>query len=134
MRISLNASSLLGTNDVGALKDHAAQSAEEGFAGWWLAQTGLIDALTVFTSIGGSLPSLELGTAVIPTYPRHPSMLAGQALTTQAVMGDQSLVLGIGLSHQPVVEGMPTNYGGELIPPHLRGLIFVIPSVGDEEE
>jgi hypothetical protein len=29
---------------------------------------------------------------------------------------------------------MPTNYGGELIPPHLRGLIFVIPSVGDEEE
>ena len=106
MRISLNASSLLGTNDVGALKDHAAQSADEGFAGWWLAQTGLIDALTVFTSIGGSLPSLELGTAVIPTYPRHPSMLAGQALTTQAVMGDRSLVLGIGLSHQPVVEGM----------------------------
>ena len=106
MRISLNASSLLGTNDVGVLKDHAAKSADEGFAGWWLAQTGLIDALTVFTSIGESCPSIELGTAVIPTYPRHPSMLAGQALTTQAVMGDQPLVLGIGLSHQPVVEGM----------------------------
>ena len=106
MRISLNASSLLGSGDVGALKDHAAQSADEGFSGWWLAQTGLIDALTVFTAMDGKHPSLELGTAVIPTYPRHPTMLAGQALTTQAVMGEQPLVLGIGLSHQPVVEGM----------------------------
>ena len=102
MRISLNASSLLGSGDVGALKDHAAQSADEGFSGWWLAQTGLIDALTVFTAMDGKFPSLELGTAVIPTYPRHPTMLAGQALTTQAVMGEQPLVLGIGLSHQPL--------------------------------
>ncbi|MDE0928682.1 MAG: TIGR03564 family F420-dependent LLM class oxidoreductase [Acidimicrobiales bacterium] len=104
MRISLNASALLGNPDVGQMRDHAAQAADQGFAGWWLAQTGLVDALTLFTALSGQTGNLELGTAVIPTYPRHPTMLAGQALTTQAVMGDQPLVLGIGLSHRPVIE------------------------------
>ena len=42
MRISLNASSLLGSGDVSALKDHAAQSADEGFSGWWLAKLALL--------------------------------------------------------------------------------------------
>ncbi len=59
MRISLNASSLLGSGDVGALKDHAAQSADEGFSGWWLAQTGLIDALTVFTAMDGKFMTVS---------------------------------------------------------------------------
>lgn len=106
MRISLNASALLSPPDLGKMRDHAVQAAEEGFAGWWVAQTGLVDALTLFTSLAGQTGAMELGTAVIPTYPRHPTMLAGQALTTQAAMGEQPLVLGIGLSHRPVVEGM----------------------------
>jgi F420-dependent oxidoreductase-like protein len=42
---------------------------------------------------------------VIPTYPRHPIVLAGQALTTQEAIGGR-LVLGIGLSHQVVIENM----------------------------
>jgi F420-dependent oxidoreductase-like protein len=46
---------------------------------------------------------MELGTAVISTWERHPHMLAAQALTTQALVGDR-LVVGIGLNHQPHVE------------------------------
>jgi len=42
---------------------------------------------------------------VVPVYPRHPMMLAQQALTVQCVT-DNRLILGIGLSHQIVVEGM----------------------------
>ena len=38
---------------------------------------------TVSVSAGGVEPLPELGTAVVPTYPRHPNMLAVQALTTQ---------------------------------------------------
>ena len=105
MRIAINASAELMHADVGRLKDHAAAAAEDGFSGWWLAQTGLIDALTVFPAVADAAPGIEFGTAVIPTFPRHPTMLAGQALTTQAVLGDRSLVLGIGLSHKPVIEG-----------------------------
>jgi F420-dependent oxidoreductase-like protein len=46
-----------------------------------------------------------LGTAVVPIYPRHPVMLAGQALTVQTATGGR-LTLGIGLSHQVVVENV----------------------------
>jgi F420-dependent oxidoreductase-like protein len=105
VRIAINASAELMHADVGRLKEHAAAAAEDGFSGWWLAQTGLIDALTVFPAVADAAPGIEFGTAVIPTFPRHPTMLAGQALTTQAVLDDRSLVLGIGLSHKPVIEG-----------------------------
>jgi len=106
MRIAINASAELLHADVGRLREHASRAADDGFVGWWLAQTGLVDALTVFPAVAAEAPGLEFGTAVIPTFPRHPTMLAGQALTTQAVLGDRDLVLGIGLSHQPVIEGM----------------------------
>jgi F420-dependent oxidoreductase-like protein len=46
---------------------------------------------------------MELGTAVISTWERHPHMLAAQALTTQALVGDR-LIVGIGVNHQPHVE------------------------------
>ncbi len=105
MRIAVNASGELPHADIGRMREHAARAAEEGFHGWWLAQTGLVDALTVFPAVADSAPGLELGSAVIPTFPRHPTMLAGQALTTQAVLGDRDLVLGIGLSHKPAIEG-----------------------------
>ncbi|HET6875103.1 MAG TPA: TIGR03564 family F420-dependent LLM class oxidoreductase, partial [Acidimicrobiales bacterium] len=49
-------------------------------------------------------PGLQIGTAVVPTYPRHPLVMAMQALTVQAATGNH-LVLGIGLSHQVVIEG-----------------------------
>ena len=51
------------------------------------------------------MPAIRFGTAVVPTYPRHPVMLAAQALTVQAASGDR-LTLGIGLSHQMVIENV----------------------------
>jgi 5,10-methylenetetrahydromethanopterin reductase len=48
---------------------------------------------------------VEIGSAVIPVQPRHPMMLAAQALTVQDACGGH-LALGIGLSHKMVVEGM----------------------------
>ena len=51
------------------------------------------------------MPGIGLGTGVVPVYPRHPMMLAQQALTVQMAT-DNRLLLGIGLSHQVVVENM----------------------------
>jgi len=48
---------------------------------------------------------IELGTAVVPTYPRHPVAMAQQALSAQAAAGGR-FALGIGLSHQVVIEMM----------------------------
>jgi 5,10-methylenetetrahydromethanopterin reductase len=63
------------------------------------------DALTLLAAAGAQVPGIGLGTGVVPIYPRHPMMLAQQALTVQCATGNR-LILGIGLSHQIVVEGM----------------------------
>jgi F420-dependent oxidoreductase-like protein len=63
------------------------------------------DALTLLAVAGAQVPDIGLGTGVVPVHPRHPMMLAQQALTVQAATGNR-LLLGIGLSHQVVVEGM----------------------------
>src|SRR6202167_5603720 len=63
------------------------------------------DALTLLAAAGSRVPGIGLGTGVVPVYPRHPMMLAQQALTVQMAT-DTRLLLGIGLSHQVVVENM----------------------------
>lgn len=103
MKIGINGSGLLAKPSIDALIGHAKQAEEDGFATWWIAQTGMVDALSVFIAAAAAAPTIEMGTAVIPTYIRHPQTLAAQAATASAVLGDR-LVLGIGLSHKPVVE------------------------------
>jgi F420-dependent oxidoreductase-like protein len=83
----------------------AAAAEADGFASFWVPQIFGHDALTVLAVIAREVPRLELGTSVVPTYPRHPLVLAQQALTVQAV-SDGRLCLGIGLSHQLVIESM----------------------------
>jgi 5,10-methylenetetrahydromethanopterin reductase len=84
----------------------AAQQAENaGFAAAWLPQVFALDALTVLALAGRETSRIALGTAVVPTYPRHPVVLAQQALSAQAACGGR-LLLGIGLSHKVVIEGM----------------------------
>src|SRR5690349_3060462 len=87
------------------LVDEARRSAKQGFDTFWVSQIFGHDSLTALAIVGREVPDIELGTAVVPTYPRHPMMLAQQALTVQAASGGR-LCLGIGLSHQIVVESM----------------------------
>ena len=104
MRIGINGSSNIAVGaPVAAMVDHAAEAEEAGFASYWFAQLAVPDALTVIGACGGRTSTIEIGTAVIPTWPRHPLMLAGQALTTQELIGNR-LTLGIGLAHKPSVE------------------------------
>ncbi|MBL6635701.1 MAG: LLM class F420-dependent oxidoreductase [Actinobacteria bacterium] len=90
---------------VEALETSLREAAEQGFPSFWMPQIFGMDALTAIAVAAKDVPNIKVGTSVIPTYPRHPMVLAQQALTTQSVIGGR-LQLGIGLSHQPVVEGM----------------------------
>jgi F420-dependent oxidoreductase-like protein len=100
MKIAMNGTGLVQRASVDAIVEHAQRAALDGFSSYWLAEhpTGGLDALTVLTVVGQQLPELELGTAIVPTFPRHPMALAGQTLTTASVIGNR-LTLGIGLSH-----------------------------------
>ncbi|MBI5089566.1 MAG: TIGR03564 family F420-dependent LLM class oxidoreductase [Actinobacteria bacterium] len=88
----------------------ARRAADDGLHTYWVPQIFGHDALTVLAIVGREVPGIELGTAVVPTYPRHPMMLAQQALTVQSAISTADapsrLALGIGLSHQIVVEMM----------------------------
>jgi F420-dependent oxidoreductase-like protein len=79
----------------------------DGFASVWSAHLigASYDALTLLALAGRVTRTVELGTTVIPTYLHHPAALAQQALTVQAATGNR-LILGIGLSHQPIIEDM----------------------------
>jgi len=103
MRIGVNGGGGINRLEDALEQAHAAQ--RDGFASYWLSQISGIDALTALAVIGREVPEIELGTAIVPTYPRHPSILAAQALTVQAAIGGR-LVLGIGPSHKMLVEGM----------------------------
>ena len=101
MRIGINATTQLGRADIAGFTAHALEAEADGFSSYWLAEhpVGGFDALTTIAVIGQQVQRMELGTAIIPTYPRHPVALAGQALTTQAAIGGR-LSLGVGMSHQ----------------------------------
>ena len=71
----------------------------------WLANIFSFDAISTLALVGRETERIRVGTAVTPTYPRHPTAIAQQALTTQAACGGR-FTLGIGLSHKVVIEDM----------------------------
>jgi len=71
----------------------------------WLANIFSFDAISTLALIGRETQTIGLGTAVTPTYPRHPTAIAQQALTTAAATNNR-FTLGIGLSHKVVIEDM----------------------------
>ncbi|GAA1259252.1 TIGR03564 family F420-dependent LLM class oxidoreductase [Pseudonocardia aurantiaca] len=87
-----------------AVVESVEEAANLGFARVWFGQRAGWDALTLITAVGSRVPGIGLGTAVVLTWPQHPLALAGQALSTNAAVGGR-LTLGIGPSHQPIVEG-----------------------------
>lgn len=106
MRIGVMLSDQTGPDAVRRLTDELAQIADEGFESAWLSQIFGIDALTALAVAGAQVPGIELATGVVPTYPRHPAVLAQQARTVALAVGPGRLNLGIGLSHQVVIENM----------------------------
>lgn len=100
------------------ITSQVAAGARAGLASAWLGGNDGWDALTALTVAGTHVPGIDLGTAIVVTYPRHPLVLASQALSVQAAVGNR-LTLGIGVSNKFVIEG---QYGYSFDRParHLR--------------
>lgn len=82
------------------------------------------DAVTLFAAAAAKTRAIGLGTAIVPTYPRHPIALASQALVL-GTLAPGRFRLGIGPSHRPTIEGMfglPMNRPLE----HLREYLTVL--------
>lgn len=90
---------------VAELVSRTAAAATDGFDGIWFGQGFAVDTLTALAVAAGQVPTIGLGTAVIPIQGRHPLPLAQQALTAATVAGPGRLTLGVGVTHQAVSEG-----------------------------
>src|SRR4051794_9723546 len=87
----------------------------------------LPDSLTILAAAATKTSTIRLGTSIVPTYPRHPLVMAQQALSINDIAPGR-LRLGIGPSHQPIIEGI---YGLRQETPlaHLREYVHVLRTV-----
>lgn len=124
MRIGVSLADPTGPEAFGDLRKHLQRAADQGFASAWMSNIFGVDALTALAVVGSQVPGIGLGTAVVPTYPRHPAALAQQALTVAAATGGR-LTLGIGLSHKIVIEDM-YGYSFDHALRHMREFLEIL--------
>ena len=106
MRIGVMAGATGGPDgELDGLVARAKNLEARGFHSMWMANIFGLDAITSLAIAGRETERIELGTAVVPSYPRHPGAIAQQCLTAQAAAKGR-FVLGVGLSHQIVIENM----------------------------
>jgi len=84
----------------------ARQAEADGFTSLWYASAVTGDPLVAIAVAGRETTRIELGTAVLQTYPCHPLLQANRAASVVDAMGRPGLTLGIGPSHEPVIRGV----------------------------
>ena len=102
MRIGLNG----GAASVDKMVEQAQRAEADGFTSLWYASAIAGDPLVAMALAGRATTSIELGTSVLQTYTCHPVLQANRAVAVASAMGRDGFTLGIGPSHQPVIEGM----------------------------
>jgi 5,10-methylenetetrahydromethanopterin reductase len=124
MRIGTSLVEPQGAQALASLREQVLLAVDDGFDSAWMANIFGLDALTALAVAGQGVPGIEIGTAVVPTYPRHPAVLAQQALTTALAL-EGRLALGIGLSHKIVIEDM-YGYGFDAPAVHMSEYLSVL--------
>ena len=95
-----------GIGSAGSLESQITQILEaekDGFHSLWAAHIMDVDIMSMMCLAAERTSRIEMGTAVTPTFLRHPIAMAQQALTVQSIAGGR-FTLGIGVNHKPVVE------------------------------
>ena len=83
MKIGINGSGQLAHPNLDAIVTDIENSEADGFASYWLAQTALADSLAMLAIAGRTTSTIELGTAVVPTWTRHPEVMAAGGFLMQ---------------------------------------------------
>ncbi|MEO7404960.1 MAG: LLM class flavin-dependent oxidoreductase [Burkholderiales bacterium] len=98
----------------------------------WLTTGAGPDALTVFAAAAASTTRIRMGTAIVPTFPRHPVVVAQQCADIDSIAPGR-FTLGVGPSHAPAMEG---RYGIPYVQPleHVSEFVGVVKTLlrGDE--
>ena len=120
-----------GASSVDKMIEQAVRAEADGYTSLWYASAIAGDPLVAMALAGRATSRIELGTAVLQTYTSHPVLMANRAASVAAAMGRPGFTLGIGPSHQPVIEqayGLDFSHAGRhteeyvsVLAPLLRG-------------
>lgn len=102
MRIGLTG----GAGTVDKIVAQAQRAEADGFSALWYASNVAGDPLTAMAIAGRATSRIELGTAVLQTYPCHPLLQANRVAAAANAMNRPGLTLGLGPSHRSLVEGV----------------------------
>jgi F420-dependent oxidoreductase-like protein len=92
---------------VDRIVEQAKQAEADGFTSLWYASAVGGDPLAAMALAGRATSTIELGTAVLQTYACHPVLQANRAAAVVSAIGAPGrFTLGVGPSHQPVIEGV----------------------------
>lgn len=111
MRIGLTG----GASTADKIVQQAKRAEADGFTALWYASLVTGDPLTPMALAGRETSTIELGTAVLQTYPCHPLLQANRTVSAATTMGRPGLTLGIGPSHEPMIReayGMSYDHPG----------------------
>ncbi|GGV29208.1 LLM class F420-dependent oxidoreductase [Actinomadura cremea] len=109
--------------------EQARRAEADGFASLWYASIVTGDPLAPMAVAGRETAAIELGTAVLQTYPCHPLLQANRAVSAAATMGRPGLTIGIGPSHEPMVRdvyGMSYDRPGRSTEEYIRILAALL--------
>ena len=99
MRIGLTG----GASTPHKIVEQARRAEADGFHSLWYASVVSGDPLVAMALAGRETSTIELGTAVLQTYPCHPLLQANRAASVVAAMGRPGFTLGIGPSHETLI-------------------------------
>ena len=118
MRIGLTG----GGRTVDKVIEQAKQADADGFTSLWYASVVTGDPLVAMAFAGRATESIELGTAVLQTWPCHPVLQANRIASATSGMGRPGLTLGIGPSHASSIEtyGLDYDHPGRNTEEYLR--------------
>src|SRR5262245_38730073 len=86
-----------------AIVEHVQWAEASGFTSAWFASVTAGDPIVAMALAGRATTQIEIGTAVLQTYPCHPLLQANRALSVIAAMGRAGFTLGVGPSHGPLI-------------------------------
>jgi F420-dependent oxidoreductase-like protein len=115
---------IYGANTAAAVENIVAAEAAGVRQVWMTQGAAAPDTLAIYAAAAQRTTAVGLGTAIVPTYPRHPLALAQQTLAV-ADLAPGRLRLGVGPSHRATIEGV---YGLPMPAPldHLREYLAVL--------
>ena len=129
MRIGIYGGNVRRGRPLTSLVEEIVEKESEGFVSYWMPQVHMFDALTMIALAGQQTSTIEMGTAVVPSYPRHPNALAQQAATVNSLTSGR-LVLGVGPSHAPGIEALGLKYDRPA--QHMREYVTVLKALTTE--